>query len=56
MSKFSNNLAIIANDTNRFLKNYFSKKNKFSYLTTPMKYGVFSGGKRFRSAVIVNMG
>jgi len=46
----------IAKDTNIFLDKIFEKKSKKSYLVSPMKYGIFSGGKRFRSAVIANTG
>ena len=56
MQKFSNKLSVIADDTNAYLKKFFLRKNKYSYLVEPMKYGVFSGGKRFRSAIIVNTG
>ena len=56
MQKFSNKLNVIADDTNTYLKKIFLKKDKYSYLIKPMKYGVFSGGKRFRSAIIVNVG
>ena len=56
MKKFSDKLNVIARDTNAYLKKFFFKKNKYSYLIKPMKYGVFSGGKRFRSAIIVNVG
>ena len=56
MQKFSNKLSVIADDTNTYLKKIFLKKNKYSYLIKPMRYGVFSGGKRFRSAIIVNTG
>ena len=56
MQKFSNKLSAIADDTNVYLKKFFLKKNKYSYLVRPMKYGIFSGGKRFRSAIIVNTG
>ena len=56
MQKFSDKLNVIAGDTNSCLKKFFFKKNKYSYLIKPMKYGVFSGGKRFRSAIIVNVG
>ena len=56
MEDFSNNLRIIANDTNAYLKKIFLKKNKYSYLIEPMKYSIFSGGKRFRSVIIVNTG
>ena len=56
MQEFSNKLSVIASDTNNYLKKIFLKKNKYSYLIKPMQYGVFSGGKRFRSAIIVNTG
>ena len=46
----------IAKDTNLFLKKIFLNKKKQSYLAKAMKYGVFSGGKRFRSTIIVNTG
>ena len=41
---------------NAYLKKIFLKKNKYSYLIEPMKYSIFSGGKRFRSVIIVNTG
>ena len=56
MKKFLKKLDNIAKDTNIFLAKLFLKKNKTSNLLRPMKYGVFSGGKRFRSAIIVNTG
>ena len=56
MSIFSNKLNKIANNTNIYLKNFFTKQKKQSYLLKPMKYGLFSGGKRFRSAIVVNTG
>ena len=56
MDKFSHKLNTIANDTELYLKNIFSKQNDNSLLIKPMKYGIFSGGKRFRSAIIVNTG
>ena len=56
MREFSKKMSVIANDTNKYLKKFFLKKNKYSYLVEPMKYGVFSGGKRFRSTIIVNTG
>ena len=46
----------IANNTNAYLKSFFLKQKSNSYLLKPMKYGVFSGGKRFRSAIVVNTG
>ena len=56
MLNFSSKLNTIADDTNFYLKNFFSKQDINSYLTKPMKYGIFSGGKRFRSAIVVNTG
>ena len=45
----------IAKDTNFFLKN-FIKKQKKSELITPMKYGLFSGGKKIRSKILIDIG
>ena len=56
MSIFSNKLNTIAGNTNAYLKSFFLKQKSNSYLLQPMKYGVFSGGKRFRSAIVVNTG
>ncbi len=56
MSVFSNKLNTIASNTNSYLKSFFLKQKSNSYLLQPMKYGVFSGGKRFRSAIVVNTG
>jgi len=56
MKDYSKKLSIIAKDTNDYLKNFFSKQKKYKYLIKPMQYGLFSGGKRFRSAIIVNTG
>ena len=56
MKNSSNKLTSIANDTNIYLRKIFSKKEKYSHLIQPMKYSIFSGGKRFRSAIIVNAG
>ena len=56
MKKFLKKLDKIAKDTNLLLEKLLSNKNNKSYLAQPMKYGVFSGGKRFRSAIIVNTG
>ena len=56
MSIFSTKLNTIANNTNSYLKSFFLKQKNNSYLLQPMKYGIFAGGKRFRSAIIVNTG
>ena len=45
----------IAKDTNLFLKN-FVKKQKKSELIIPMKYGLFSGGKKIRSKILIDIG
>ena len=50
-----NKLEKIAKDTNLYLKN-FIKKNKKSNLITPMKYGLFSGGKKIRSKILIDVG
>ena len=56
MLSYSKKLNLIAKDTNTYLKKFFKNKKKYSYLINPMMYGVFSGGKRFRSSIIVNTG
>jgi len=45
----------IAKDTNSFLKK-FIKKQKRSELITPMQYGLFSGGKKIRSKILIDIG
>ena len=45
----------IAQDTNLFLKG-FIKRQKKSKLITPMKYGLFSGGKKIRSKILIDIG
>jgi len=45
----------IAKDTNIFL-NKFIKKQKKSELIVPMKYGLFSGGKKIRSKILFDIG
>ena len=45
----------IAKDTNFFLKS-FIKKQKKSELIVPMKYGLFSGGKKVRSKILIDAG
>ena len=56
MPNFVSKLNTIAKNTDSYLKNLFLKHNRHSYLIESMKYGVFSGGKRFRSAVVVSTG
>ena len=45
----------IAKDTNLFLKK-FIKKQKKSELIIPMQYGLFSGGKKIRSKILIDVG
>tara|TARA_B100000035_G_scaffold281317_1_gene262135 strand:- start:131 stop:1003 length:873 start_codon:yes stop_codon:yes gene_type:complete len=52
MQKELNN---IAKDTNIFLKK-FIKKQKKSELIIPMQYGLFSGGKKIRSKILIDIG
>ena len=50
-----NKLAINAKKVDKFLINYL-KKQKYSLLINPMKYGVLSGGKKIRSTIIFDAG
>ena len=50
-----NNLNKIAKDTNFFLKKNL-RKQKYSGLIFPMNYGLFSGGKKIRSKILVDVG
>ena len=45
----------IAKDTNLFLKR-FIKNQKKSELIIPMQYGLFSGGKKIRSKILIDIG
>ena len=45
----------IAKDTNFFLKSFITKQKK-SELIVPMKYGLFSGGKKIRSKILIDIG
>jgi len=45
----------IAKDTNFFLRR-FIKRQKKSQLIIPMKYGLFSGGKKIRSKILFDIG
>ena len=56
MNDFNKNLDVNAKNTEKFLKSFFSKQNYYSNLIKPMKYGLLSKGKRFRSTIIVNTG
>ncbi len=50
-----NKLIKVAKDTNSFLKN-FLKKQKKTELIPAMNYGLFSGGKRIRSKILLDIG
>ena len=50
-----NKLSKIAKDTNLFLKR-FIKKQKKTELISPMNYGLFSGGKKIRSKILIDFG
>jgi farnesyl diphosphate synthase len=50
-----NKLNKIAKDTNIFL-NSFIKKQKKTELVAPMQYGIFPGGKKIRSKILVDLG
>ena len=50
-----NKLFKISNDTNLFLKK-FIKKQKKTELISAMKYGLFPGGKKIRSKILLDIG
>ena len=45
----------IANDTNIFLKRFLNNQNN-SKLLPAMKYGLFPGGKKIRSKILIDIG
>jgi farnesyl diphosphate synthase len=53
--KMKNKLIKIAKDTNLFLKK-FIKKQKRTELVTAMEYGLFPGGKKIRSKILLDIG
>ena len=50
-----NKLNKIANDTNRFLKKFIRKQKK-TELISAMNYGLFPGGKKIRSKILLDIG
>tara|TARA_B110001452_G_scaffold138888_1_gene115468 strand:- start:1799 stop:2671 length:873 start_codon:yes stop_codon:yes gene_type:complete len=50
-----NKLTKIARDTNLFLKNFIKKQNK-TELIPAMNYGLFPGGKKIRSKILLDVG
>ena len=51
----NNRLNKIAKDTNFFLKKFLNKQNS-SKLIPAMKYGLFPGGKKIRSKILIDIG
>jgi len=56
MRVFSSKLIKVAKSIDIYLKKVFLSQGKNSYLVKVMKYGIFSGGKRFRSSILTNTG
>ena len=50
-----NKLNKIARETNLYLKGYIRKQKKTN-LIGPIKYGLFSGGKKIRSKILIDIG
>ena len=50
-----NQLNKIAKDTNLFLKKYIQEQEN-SKLVYAMKYGLFPGGKKIRSKILIDIG
>ena len=50
-----NKLIKIAKDTNLFIKNFIKKQGR-SELVTAMEYGLFPGGKKIRSKILLDIG
>ena len=53
--KMKNKLDRVAKDTNLFLKKFLDKQNN-SKLIPAMKYGLFPGGKKIRSKILIDIG
>jgi geranylgeranyl pyrophosphate synthase len=56
MKDTEKNIVKVAKDVDIFLKSFLKKKTQKSKLYEAIKYGLFSGGKKFRSYLIVNSG
>ena len=56
MSGFENKIRRIARDTAKHLQKYIKKQDNKSHILKTMNYGLFSGGKGFRSKIIVDTG
>ena len=46
----------VAKDVDVFLKNFLKQNQQKNKLFEAMKYGLFSGGKKFRSYLIISSG
>ena len=53
--KMKNEVSKIAKDTNYFLKKFINNQNS-SHLIGAMKYGLFPGGKKIRSKILIDFG
>lgn len=56
MNVTEKNISKVAKDVDIFLKKFLSKKKQQSKLYHAIKYGLFSGGKKFRSYLVINSG
>ena len=56
MKETEKKIVKVAKDVDIFLKKFLKKKTQKSKLYEAIKYGLFSGGKKFRSYLIVNSG
>jgi geranylgeranyl pyrophosphate synthase len=56
MNVTEKNIGKGANDVDIFLKKFLSKRKQKSKLYHAIKYGLFSGGKKFRSYLVINSG
>ena len=56
MSDTEKKIVKVAKDVDIFLKKFLKKRNQKSKLYEAIKYGLFSGGKKFRSYLIINTG
>ena len=56
MNVTEKNIGKVAKDVDIFLKKFLSKKKQQSKLYHAIKYGLFSGGKKFRSYLVINSG
>lgn len=56
MNVTEKNIGKVAKDVDIFLKRFLSKRKQKSKLYHAIKYGLFSGGKKFRSYLVINSG